>query len=174
MGFTDPITWADGNRVTKSQLVVALQDNMNALKSPPTSVYTSNGHLADYSTTSTSFTDVDSSNLALSITTTGNGNAGNADVFIWLCGTVYSSTGIRIYFRLLEDGVALNADDGLCLSEGTGTRSASFQFLRVNATAGTHTYKLQWKVSGGTGVLLANAGTATRDCKMQFGVRELT
>jgi carbon monoxide dehydrogenase subunit G len=172
MSFTDPMTFVDGERFTKAQANTYIHDNLEALKNPPTSVFVAVGRATDYSTTSTSFTDVDGTNLALSITTTGNGAGGNADVTIWICGTVYSSTSIRIYFRLLEDGVSLNADDGWFYSEGSGTRPIGAEFLRVNVTPGAHTYKLQYKVSGGTGVLLANAGTSTRDCRFQFGVRE--
>jgi hypothetical protein len=94
-------------------------------------------------------------------------------VQIWLTGTAYTSGAARVYFRILEDGATLNIDgDGFFVSEGTGVRPVCFSFLRVNASIGTHTYKLQWKVNTGTAVLLANAGTSTRDCKTQFGVRE--
>lgn len=172
--FTNPITHVANQRFTKAQLETALRDNMNALKFPPTAVYASTGHSSDWSTTSTSFADVDSTNLALSITTTGDGQGNAGDVMIGLTGTLYSSASIRIYLRLLEDGVALNADDGLLVSEGSGVRPVSFMFLRANASIGTHIYKLSWKVSGGTGVLLANAGTSTRDCKTQFWVREVS
>lgn len=171
--YTDPPSFTAG-RFTRDQANTYIRDNLLALKYPPCAVYTSVGHSADYSTTNTSFEDVDATNLALTIAVAGNGAAGASDVFCWLTGTVYSSTAIRIYFRILEDGVALNADDGLLTSEGSGVRPISFPFLRVNAAIGSHTYKLSWKVSSGTGVLLANAGTSTRDCRTQFGVRELS
>lgn len=175
MGFSDPITFVANQRFTKAQLQTALRDNMNALKFPPTASYLAKGLASDYSTTSTSFTDIDGTNMALSITTTGNGSAGNADVFLCLNGMLYSSGAIRIYIRFLEDGVALNADDGLLVMEMASTvKPLCAQFLRVNATAGAHTYKAQWKVSSGTGVLLAGAGTSTRDCPALFWVREMT
>lgn len=174
MSFSDPITFVANQRLTKDQLNVALRDNMDALKNPPTASYITFAHSADYSTTSTSFVDVDATNMALSITTTGNGNGGNGDVMIGFTGTLYSAGSIRIYLRILEDGVALNADDGLLVSEGSGTRPASFMFLRANVTPAAHIYKLQYKASSGTGILLANAGTSTRDCRSQFWVRELT
>jgi len=172
MAFTDPVTYSANARLTGAQMNAALRDNMLALKFPPTAAYITAGRASDYSTTSTSFTAVDATNMALSITTTGNGSGGNGDVMICLCGTVYSSSSIRIYFQILEDGVALNADDGLLVSEGSGVRPVSFMFLRANATAAAHTYTLNWRVSSGTGVLLANAGTSTRDCRTQFWCRE--
>ena len=169
-----PRTWTANQRVTAAQLNEELRDNMLTLKNPPTEVYTTVGNASDYSTTSTSFADIDSTNMALTITTTGNGNGGASDVMIGFTGTLYSSSSIRIYIRILEDGVALNADDGLLVSEASGVRPVSFMFLRANASVGEHTYKLQWRVSSGTGILLANAGTSTRDCKSQFWVREIS
>jgi hypothetical protein len=174
MPWTDPITYVANERLTGAQMNEALRDNMLALKYPPTASYIAKGRTADYSTTSTSFTAVDSTNMALSITTTGNGSGGNADVMIGLCGTVYSAGSIRIYFQILEDGVALNADDGLLVSEGSGVRPVGFMFLRANATPATHVYTLNWKVGSGTGFLLAGAGTSTRNCVSQFWVREVS
>lgn len=174
MAYTQVPTLVDSDRFSQSEANTYIRDNLNALKNPPTSVYIASNRSSDYSTTSTSFADVDGTNMALSITTTGDGAGGNGDVVIALTGTVYSSGSIRIYFRILEDGVALNADDGLLVSEGSGTRPVGFFYLRANATPGAHTYKLQWKVSSGTGQLLANAGTSGRDCRAMFMIREMS
>lgn len=172
--FTNPPTFAAG-RFSKTEGNLYHRDNLLALKFPPFAHYITVGHVADYSTTSTSFVDVDATNLALSITTTGDGAGNPSDVLIGLCGTVYSSGASRIYFRILEDGATLNIDgDGLLVSEATGVRPVCFDFLRVNASIGTHIYKLQYKVSSGTGVLLSNAGTSGRDCKCLFYAREIS
>jgi len=173
MSYTYPATITTNQRLSRDELNVALRDNMLALKNPPTAVYITGGYSADLSTTSTSFANVDA-NFSLTIETTGDGNGGNGDVMIGLCGTLYSSSSIRIYFRILEDGVALNTDDGLITSEGSGVRPIGLMFLRANATPASHTYVLQWKVSGGTGVLLSSAGTSTRDCKAIFFAREMS
>jgi hypothetical protein len=174
MSFSDPVTFVANQRFTKAQLRTALMDNMNALKFPPTALFTATGYSSDISTTSTSFVDVDATNLALTIVTTGNGAAGNADIMIGFCGTLYSSTSIRIYLRCLVDGVTIDADDGLLVSEGSGVRPVSFMRLHPNIAAGSHTVKLSWKTSSGTAVLLSNVGTATRDCKFQFWTREVS
>lgn len=172
--FTNPPSFSAG-RATKTEMNTYLRDNLLALKYPPFAMYTTVGHSADYSTTSTSFADVDSTNMALSITTGGDGAGNPSDVLIGFCGTAYSSSSIRIYFRLLEDGITLNIDgDGYCVSEASGVRPIGFMFLRANASIGTHVYKLQYKVSSGTGVILANAGTSTRDCRSQFWTREIS
>jgi hypothetical protein len=174
MTFSDPITHVANQRFTKAQLITALADNMNALKSPPTSVFISTGYSSDISTTSTSFVDVDGTNLALTITTTGNGAGGNGDIMIGFCGTLYSSISTRIYLRCLVDGVAIDADDGLLVSETSGVRPVSFTRLHPNIAAGEHTVKLSWKTNTGTAVLLSNVGTSTRDCRFQFWVREVS
>lgn len=172
--FTNPPTFSAG-RFTKTEANTYVRNNLLALKYPPFAHYITVGKTSDYSTTSTSFVDVDATNMALSITTTGDGAGNPSDVLIGLCGTVYSSTAIRIYFRVLEDGATVNIDgDGFFNSEGSGVRPVAFDFLRVNASIGTHIYTLQYKVSGGTGVLLANAGTSTRDCKTLFYAREIS
>lgn len=175
MSYTDVPSFSDNTRFTKAQMNTYLRDNLEALKNPPTDAYISVGHTADWSTTSTSFTDVDATNLALSITTTGDGAGGNSDVMIGICGTVYTSGAARIYFQILEDGSTLNIDgDGWFVTENTGARGIGQIFLRVNASPGAHSYKLQWKVSSGTAVLLANSGVSTRDCRFQFWAREVS
>jgi hypothetical protein len=173
MPFTTLPTFVAG-RFSVDDANTYIRENLEALKAPPTDSYITAGRSSDYSTTSSSFTDVDDTDMALTITTTGDGAGNAADVMIGFCGTLYSSSSIRIYLRLVEDGVALNADDGLCVSEASGVRPVAFMFLRANASIGEHTYKLQYKVSSGTGVILANAGTSTRDCRSQFWVREMS
>ncbi len=173
MPFTTLPTFVAG-RFSVDDANTYIRENLEAIKYPPTASYTTVGLTSDYSTTSTSFTDVDAANMALTITTTGDGAGGASDVMIGFCGTLYSSASIRIYLRIAEDGVALNADDGLLVSEGSGVRPIGFMFLRANASIGEHTYKLQFKVSSGTGVIISNAGTSTRDCRSQFWVREIS
>lgn len=172
MTYTDNITWTN-TRVTKNQMNEQVRDNLLALKFPPSASYIASGRLTDYSTTSTSFADVDSTNMDLNIETTGDGAGGNSDIFMGFNGTVYSSGSIRVYFRLLVDTISINADDGLLVSEGTGLRPVSFLFPH-SVAAGLHSVKLQWKVSSGTGVLCANAGTSGRDIKAQFFIREMS
>lgn len=175
MPFTAPKTWIDTERVDYTEMNTYLRDNLLALKNPPTFHYETVGHSVDYTTTSTTFTPVDSTNLALTITTTGDGAGGNGGVMIGFTGTLYSTVSNRIYFRILRDGVTINIDgDGLLVSEETGLRPVGFMFLDASVAAGSHTYTLEWKTNTGTATLLANAGTVGRDCKMQFWVREMS
>lgn len=174
MAWTTPQTWTN-TKVRRGEMNTHLRDNLIELKYPAGAVYDIK-ETTDYSTTSTSYTDISATEgkFLHTITTLGDGNGGNGDIMGGLTAAIYSSTAIRIYFRVLLDGVAQNADDGLFVSEGTGLRSASFPLLLRGIAAGEHAIKLQWKVSSGTGVLLANAGTLTRDIKGQFWVREIS
>lgn len=175
MGWTSPKTWTN-THVRRGELNTHLRDNLLALKYPAFGLYDII-ESSDYSTTNTSFADLDATEgkFLHTIDVIGDGNGGNGDVFVCLNATVYSSTTIRIYFRVLLDGVAQNADDGLMFT-GTfsGMRCASFLFPIRNVAPGSRAFKLQWKVSGGTGVLLARAGTSTRDLAGQFWVREMS
>jgi len=63
-------TWSVDELVTASMLNVGLRDNLNALKAPPTAQRVLD-QAADYTTTSTSFVDVDPVALTLTITSAG-------------------------------------------------------------------------------------------------------
>lgn len=173
MAYNEAPVFVDGERFTQNEANLYIFDNLEALKNPPTAVYVTTGHSSNYSTSSTSFVDVDSDNMALSIAVTGGVGGGVAPTFIGFCGTVYGNA--QIYFRVLQNGNSVNEDDGAIVIEasGGGTRPASFLFA-VNTSAGEFTYTLQWRVLSGTGELMANAGTSGRDCKAIFFVREMT
>jgi len=174
MPYNTVPTLVDGERLTREQANLYIHDNMEAIRNPPTAVYITVGHSVNYSTTSTSFVNVDATNMILEITTTGDGAGGNSTVFLSLCGTVYGNADI--YFRVLRDGVTpIGADDGIIVIEAGagGVRPASFLYP-LDLAAGTYTFALQWKVSSGTGELMCNVGTSGRDCKAAFWIREMT
>src|SRR5512134_3501672 len=84
MAWTFPKTWFAGELLTASLLNTHLRDNLNALKFLPKDRFVDNA--ASYSTTSTTFVDVDTTNLTLTIETTGG------DALVLVTGTV-SITG---------------------------------------------------------------------------------
>lgn len=170
MAYTAPRTWVTGELVTATLLNTHIRDNMDALKAPPTSVYNVN-EASDYQTTGTSFADVDATDLALTITTTGG------DVEVWFSGAVdISSSTSKVYLDVAQDGTRVGGDDGIVMFEGNtlynGTLVMSFKILVQSVSAASHTYKLQWKISTGTATMWAGAGTSTYDMHPQFGVRE--
>lgn len=170
MAWSVPKTWATGELVTANLLNTHLRDQLDALKTPPTAVYTLN-ESANYTTTSTSFVDVDAVNLALTITTSGG------DVLVTFCGTFsHGTAGNKLLLDVDVDGVALFGDEGL-LDQGfdaIGRRNVvSFAVWRQGLAAGTHTFKLRWRTNGGTITLYAGAGSGS-DVHPQFAVREVS
>jgi hypothetical protein len=171
MTWTTPKTWVTGEPLTASDLNTHLKDNLNALKEPPTDHYECD-EASDYSTTSTSFVDVDATNLALTITTSGG------DILVGFSGDIANDTaGRSVMLNISLDGTLVTNDDGFIVTyQTTANRSipVSFVYLITGVSAGAHTLKLSWKVSANTGVLYAGSGTASADIHPQFWAREVS
>jgi len=186
MSWTTPKTWTAGNTLTAAELNEQVRDNLTFLNAKPSDIYVLN-EASDYSTTSSTFVDVDGTNLSLSITT------GGGDLLVWFSGTVAADAGVPAYIYLDVDvnGSRIGGDDGVVMvasntggviSQYQGDKWKNIVLLRLlsGLGAGTHTLSLQWKVlgtSGATARLYAGAGTAIAygsvDIHPQFGVREL-
>lgn len=179
MAWTTPKTWTDGNVLTAAELNEQVRDNLNFLYAKPTDDYVING-AANYSTTSTTFVDVDATNLSLTLT------SGGGDLLVWFSGTTGVSSGARGYtFLDLDlDGSRVGGDDGLVFVSSYGAslyaedkwRNIVLLHLLKNVAAGSHTIKLQWMQAGGTVDLFVNGSTlakATVEIHPQFGVKEL-
>jgi len=170
MAYTTPKTWVTGEALTATDMNTYIGDNLAALKNPPTDLYDVD-ESADYTTTSTSFVDIDATDLALTITTTGG------DVIACFVGTSLLSTAGGLYFNVDVDGVAAAGEDGITMWQlvtANQRHSVGFAFLIQGLSAASHTFKLQWKVNGAvTGTLYAGAGTSNYDLHPQFWVREL-
>lgn len=171
MAYTQPTTRNTGDSITASVWNTDIVDNIIALKNPPSAQYTAN-EAANWTTTSTSFVDVDGTDLSLAITTTGG------DVMIGFHGNV-SSLNNYVWFDVTMDGTRIGTDDGFMGIYATSSTNimvspVSFVRLVTNVAAGSHTFKLQWKASAGTITLYAGAGTANGDVHPQFWVREVS
>lgn len=173
MAWTEPKTWTNEPLVA-GDLNTHLRDNLEALKEPPTAHYELDETL-DYTTTSTSFVNVDNTKLALTITTSGG------DVLIGFHAYVQPGTGSdNVYFDVELNGTRIGGDDGIIAAQRAaaatlpGRFAISFTRLVTNLVAGTHTFKLQWKISAGQGTLFAGAGTAGANTHPQFWVREVS
>jgi hypothetical protein len=172
MAWTTPKTdWANNDLVAASNLN-DIGNNLAALKAPPTALFVAN-ESSDYTTTSTTFVNVDgtSGKFFLTITTTGG------DVLVGFSGTVMSSGG-SIFFDVEVDGARTAGDDGLmAASPASSSARTAVTFFKLiqGLAAGSHNFKLQWKenVGAGTATLLAGSGVANGDVHPQFFVREL-
>ena len=173
MAWTTPKDWTTDELVTASDLNTHLRDNLNALKSPPSAHFEAN-ESSDYATTSGSFADVDATAGKMSLTITTNGG----DVLVHFHGSVeHSAGGVGIHFDVAVDGTRTAGDDGIVrvrAQTSTDTMAVSFTRLIAGLIAGSHTFKLQWKVAGGTATLFAGAGTSAKDVHPQFWAREIS
>lgn len=174
MTWTDPnlVNWDVGDPITSADMKAYVRDNLLELKDPPSAEYTLN-ETSDYTTTSTTFVDVDSTNLALTINTNGG------DVLVVFNGSFKCSQSMKISLDIEVDGTRHAGDDGLIQhgvynSAAASQPSISFVYLIKDLEAGSHTFKLQWKVNTGTGTLYAGAGTSGEDLHPQFWVREVS
>lgn len=166
-----PRTWTIGELVTKSILDENVRNNLEFLRTPPSSFGSLNLG-ADIAFTSTSFAVIDGTNLAKTITTQGG------DVLVWatLSGL---ATGALVAFLAVEiDGVRYDADDGYCVQGiGAGARQV-LSYLQVIPAASlsnaSHTFKLMAKVSASTLTFFTGAGTGSGDVHAQMGVREFS
>lgn len=172
MAWTTPATWSVDQLVTATLMNTHIRDNLNALKAPPTDVQDVNEG-ADYTTTSTSFVDIDSAgdpDLNLTIET------GGGDVLVTFYGT-FANAGGHINLDFTVDGVKHGGDDGLLRSASTalGHKNLTFAVWVQGLSAASHTFKMQWKVDAGTATMYAGAGTGTGlDVHSQFAVREVS
>lgn len=153
--------WTLMNDLTTGDLVTeadmdALRGNLEYLLDPNHQLIRRDA--GTYSTTSTSFVDVDPTNLALTLETHGG------PVLVSLTGAgSMNSIGALTYFDVEVDGVRAGSSSasgaGLIAytSPAASTQqNVSFSFLVTGLAAGTHTFKLQWRVSSTTTYLYAN------------------
>lgn len=173
MTWTNPRTWTTGQKVLASEMNTDVRDNMLALKNPPTASFVAD-ESSNYTTSSTSFVDVDptAGKFSLTIVTSGG------DVMVGFTGTVRSLTSTNRFSKLNinVDGVDVVGDDGILVAATTDSDEVpmSFVWLVRDLAPGSHTFKLRWKTSGSTITLFAGAGTADLDIHPQFWVREVS
>jgi len=172
MAWTSPRTWVAGELVTAALMNAHVRDNLLILKDPVSDDYLTNEG-SDYTTSSTSYVDVDATNLAFTLVTNGG------PVVVAFTGVVsHSSTG-DTEFDVDMDGARLAGDDGLTTvnTVTTGppkTAGVSFAFLKSALSAASHIFKLQWRTEAATATLHAGAGTGGRDYHAQFWAREVS
>lgn len=123
-----------------------------------------------YTTTSASLVDVDATNLALGLTTGAN------RVEIGLVGSAESdaASAVLTFDVLVDAALEGGGTYGLMTIRPEATASyrgnVSFTWITGALSAAAHTFKLQWKTSGGTATLHGNSSTGQ---VMQFWVKEL-
>lgn len=168
--WTAPRTWTAGELVTAS-MMNGLRDQINAVKTPAwASAYIDEA--SNYTTSSTSFTDVDGAGDALTLTVvTGGGN-----LWVDFSGVASCTQTYLMYLNLSVDGVDI-VDDGILAvySGAPNPINMSFSRLITGLSAGSHTIILRFKVSNAsaTMTLYAGAGTANIDTHPQLNLIEV-
>ena len=106
----------------------------------------------DLTTTSTTFVDVDGTNLVITLTT------GARRCRITCIANVKNSAANNTQLDVDLDGGRLGQDYGLSLGGGGANFNfpISFSIDTAVLSAGSHTFKLQWRVDGGTGTIYAS------------------
>lgn len=172
MAYTTPRTWSTGELVTATMMNAHVRDNFEAVKDPPTAIYNVNEG-ADYTTTSTSFAAIDSTDLSLSITTTGG------DILCVFFGMFTFSGTSTVLFDFTLDGTLQGTNDGYTgMRPGGSNVGQGFVCLPVllrSVSAASHTVQIHWKLGGaGTATMYAGAGTSTADVHPQMWIREVS
>lgn len=180
MTWTDPLTWNTGDLVTAVMLNEQIRDNMTYLKNA--TAYTQTELDTAYSTTSTSWVDVDSANLKLEATTSGGLVLVGFEASIkYLNADIYSQG--QVDFTL--NGNRLGGNDGLLHIPYLDYRDASgnnpinapyvrrFWYWLPALATGTHTLKTQWRRASARGTSLDIINTANGGIKTRMWLLEL-
>lgn len=116
-------------------------------------------------TSSTSFVDLTGATVTL---TTGARRC----LVLLQCYAFNSSSGNAEYYDVAVDGVLQGGTEGLAnvyqISGGADDHSVTLAYVTAALSAGAHTIKVQWKVSGGTGTTRASS-----NAPIAFSVVEL-
>jgi hypothetical protein len=146
MAWTAPTTRATDDLINASIWNTDVVDNLAFLKNPTSGVATLTTQLT---TTSTSFTDA--TGLSVTMTTSGG------NVMCVFNASVGNNGASQNIFTLDVDGTDQGATDGLLsVTASAIAANASFVYVVTGLSAASHTIKVQWRVSGGTGTLFAN------------------
>lgn len=136
-----------GETVTAALMNTHVRDNFNALLWSAATVATSE------TTTSTSYTDLATSGPAVTLTTL-------TTVMILISGACYDGTGGQIAYisSAVSGATTVAAADTRCMATTQYTANPYFQgsysSLLAGLTAGSNTFTLKYKVSGGTGTFI--------------------
>ena len=150
MAWTAPKTWSS-EPLTSLDLNTNVRDNLNHLKDRlDNSAGSVISGATALQTTETEFVDVDATKLTLTLTTHGG------DVLLGFTGTVQCSQNSgSVYFNVAVDDVNYVVDDGIIRYQISHThdnnrrKPLSFVMLIPGLNAGSHTFKLRWKVNSG-------------------------
>jgi hypothetical protein len=173
MAWTNPPTITPGSVISASSFGNVVRDDLLYLLARPKQAIIRNPG-SDYTTTSTSFVAIDSTNLSISLTISGSA------IWVYFNG-VYrgTSTDVRLALDLNVNGARYAAGnaDGIVQSiapiGGNYPSPIGFGVLITGLAAGSHTLVPVWKVMVAGTAGLSAGGTATRNHPITFGAMEV-
>lgn len=120
----------------------------------------------DITTTSTSLTDLTDASITI---TTGATRV----LLTFTASTMNSSAEAYNFFNFVVDGALQNGTAGIKAQQsevgGSEEQGFSMTFLTAPLTAGSHTFKVQWKVSTGTGTVRGDTATPYHFAVLETG-----
>lgn len=161
--------WQTMNNLSVGDLVTeadmdALRGNIEYLLDPnkQRALYTG----GNFTTSSTSFVDVDATNISATLDTNGG------PVLIVVSGSgSHSVAGGTFYLDVTVDGARQGGTKGLWFADvgaANGNVGVGFSLLVTGLSAAEHVFKLQWRVDAGSATLVANS-----NAPVQFSAIEL-
>lgn len=167
--FTTPPTFTPGQIVGATDFNAYLRDNpLYLLARPHQSVLRDNA--AAYTTTSTSFVDIDATNLKITISISGSAVLVGFAATCSLNNTAYASFDIDV------DGTrwgAAGAEGIVSHHFSGGTFNVSFVVLVTGLSVASHTLKIKWKTSANTLSLYSGAAGSGFDYIPNFWAVEV-
>lgn len=154
MAWTTPITFVAGNPLTAAQLN-AIQANLNALKAPPASLFNGLAAYSSVNVSSTSFVELDATNLSPSITM-----AGGRMLVLFHCNLSPTGSGDDFFINMKLDGGNVGISSigfgGITVNTGK-TLAYDVSFATAALAAGAHGLRVYGRVGGGNTIAFQNA-----------------
>ncbi|MBZ0302595.1 MAG: hypothetical protein K8J31_22810 [Anaerolineae bacterium] len=144
--WTTPITWNVDQLVTNTDLNEQVRDNLDYLLSPNHArIVRDNG--GNYTITNvTTFQDIDSTNLSITIQTHGGPVLVHFQATGWTAGTAHD-----VYFDLAVDGfrvgTAFTQGLGTHIGDGSQRQVITLLLLLTDLSAGVYTLRPQWRTA---------------------------
>lgn len=154
MAWNTPPTYVAGDVLTASGMNTYVRDNFNYLLSGWSPAFVSRNNGANYTTTSTTFTDVDATNVKASITIAGT------KALIWtFCHMTCTGTGDGSELDIIVNSTTRlgNSTHGLFRGQQGGILTVSLPAVATGLTPGANDFKLQYRcITSGTTTIFAN------------------
>lgn len=176
MAYTDK-TWAANEALTASGFNAYLRDALRHLAEPDREVINITTG-TNYTTTSTSFVDVNTTDYQVDLTPSIGGGQ-TCDILV---GGMFAlrcsgdATPAIIHFDLMVNGVSVSGANGIIFVEGATNQifPVTLNYLLQGQDNSAKAIKLRWKTSDGarTATLYTQSG-GTRQARSQFWARVL-